>query len=391
MTEGYSHIVIGAGAIGSAAAYWLAEAGAEKVLVVEQFGLLPTLGASGDHSRIIRHAYHSPTYTALTRAMFAAWQEVEQRCGLPLYRRTGGLDLARAGGPGAADIAAYRAALDAADLPYDDLDVAQIRESYPQWRLEDDVIGLYQEAGGLLDIRRSVSAHTSMALAAGVEFRPHTVVTGIEVGPRSVTVVTSGGTVTADHLVVAAGSWTPDLMADLDLSFRLTLSQEQVSYLSSATLGDFTPERFPVWLFHGDQAGEFYGFPVYGEAGVKVGRDLAGEVIESKDRRFEGTDEEAQLLREFMARRLPGAAGPVLSSRTCVYDLPADRDFVLDTLPGSPHVAVFVGAGHAGKFASLVGQILAALTTAGETQHPIAPFRLDRPALTDPAFVPVFA
>ena len=67
-----------------------------------------------------------------------------------------------------------------------------------------------------------------------------------------------------------------------------------------------------------------------------------------------------------------------------------DRDFVLDVLPGHPHVAVFNGAGHAGKFASLVGRILAELLTTGTSSHPIDAFRLSRPAITDPDFEPVF-
>jgi sarcosine oxidase len=67
-----------------------------------------------------------------------------------------------------------------------------------------------------------------------------------------------------------------------------------------------------------------------------------------------------------------------------------DRDFVLDTLPHAPHVAVFNGAGHAGKFASLVGKILAELLTDGATRHPIEPFSLRRPAITDPNFEPAF-
>ena len=51
---------------------------------------------------------------------------------------------------------------------------------------------------------------------------------------------------------------------------------------------------------------------------------------------------------------------------------------------------MFNGAGHAGKFASLVGQILADLTTRGHTEPDIEAFRLDRPAITDPEYAPVF-
>ena len=388
MTQGYSHIVIGAGAIGSAAAYWLSQAGAERVLVLEQFDLGHALGSSGDHSRIIRRAYHRDDYTRLTDAMFDAWAHVQERSGLKIYTKTGGIDLAASEGSGAAEIDDYRRAMDAASIPYEELTVDDVRERYPQWRVPDDTIGLYQADGGILDIRKSVSAHMSLALAAGVEFRPRTTVTGVKIRPHGVTVATAEGPFDADHLVVAAASWLGDLMPDLGLSFPLALTQEQVAYFSSPKLSDFTPDRFPIWIHHGDEV--HYGFPVYGEAAVKIARDMRGRFISSADRVFEGDAEEAHLLHAFLSEYLPGAAGPLLVSKTCVYDMPADRDFVLDTVPGHPHVAVFNGAGHAGKFASLVGRILADLLTAGSTAHDIAPFRLTRPAIVDPDFVPVF-
>ena len=170
-TQGYSHIVIGAGAIGSAAAYWLAQGGAERVLVLEQFEFGHAFGSSGDHSRIIRRAYHREEYTALTDAMFAAWAQVEERSGLQVYTKTGGIDLAAAGSPGAAEIDGYRRAMDAAGIRYDELTIDDIRTQYPQWNVSDDTIGIHQADGGILDIRRSVSAHVSLARAAGVEFR----------------------------------------------------------------------------------------------------------------------------------------------------------------------------------------------------------------------------
>ncbi|MGF9660829.1 N-methyl-L-tryptophan oxidase [Arthrobacter crystallopoietes] len=388
MPQGYTHIVVGAGAIGSAAAYWLSRRPGTRVLVIEQFDLVNTLNSSGDVSRIIRHAYHSTDYTRLTGKMFETWSEIEERSGLKLYIKTGGLDMATASDESRAELDTYRSALAAEGIPYEDLTAAEIRARYPQWHVDDDVTGMYQEAGGLVDIRKTVAAHTSLAMANGAEFRPHTKVTGIDVHATSVTVRTSAGQFHADNLVVAAASWLSELMPDLGLNYRLTLSQEQVSYFTSQNLPEYTPEKFPIWIFHGEQT--FYGFPVYGEPAIKLARDLRGRFISSDERVYEGDDAEAAVLRSFLERYLPGAVGPVYANKTCVYDMAPDRDFVMDTLPGSPHVAVFNGAGHAGKFASLAGKILAELVTDGSTALPIEPFSLLRPAITDPDFKPVF-
>ena len=73
-----------------------------------------------------------------------------------------------------------------------------------------------------------------------------------------------------------------------------------------------------------------------------------------------------------------------------MYDLTADRNFILDTIPGHPRIGLFVGAGHAAKFAGLIGHILADLAIDGRTGYPIEAFSIDRPAIRDPGFPPDF-
>ena len=388
MKQSHAHIVVGAGALGSAAAYRLAAAGETDILVLEQFELGHDRGASEDHSRIIRHAYHSPTYTALTQAAYDAWTEIEEESGVQVVLRTGGLDLARSGTPGEAEVHGYRAAMDHVGIGSETLDASEIRRHWPQWRIEDDVIGLYQEDGGLLDVRKATAAHIALARRRGVEFRAGTTVRGIRSTPSHVAVETDRGTFRAESVVLCMASWLPGILEDLSLPWRMTLSQEQVSYFSPRDLRDFAPDRFPMWIWHGDSF--YYGFPVYGEVAVKIARDMRGVFITEETRSYVPDPRETAVLADFLRSRLPGAHGPELLSKTCVYDMPADRDFIIDHVPGHDRIAVAIGAGHAAKFAGLIGRIVADLVTKGATPLPIDAFRADRPALTDPSFVPTF-
>jgi len=386
--ESFSHIVIGAGALGTGTAYWLAKSGASNIALLDQFELGHTRGASEDHSRIIRHAYHSPNYTSLTRASYDAWAEVEDETGLQLVLKTGGLDMAEGGSAGEKELDNYRQSLGAAGIPWEDLDVQTIRKRWPQFTIPDSTLGMFQQDGGILDIRKANAAHMSRARQMGVQVRPLTKVTSLRDIDGGVEVATEHGSYHAESVVLCAGSWTAELLKSMGVEWKITLSQEQISYFATPNLRDFMPDRFPTWIWHGDPL--FYGFPIYGEVAVKVGRDMAGRFVTQESRSFEPDPTETRLLENFLSRYLPGAVGPELYSRTCVYDMPSDRDFVLDSVPGHPNVTVGIGAGHAAKFGSLLGQILADLALKGETNYPISAFRADRPALTDPSFEPVF-
>lgn len=380
----FEHIVIGAGALGSAAAYWLsARSGSGRVLLCEQFYPGHPWGSSDDHSRIIRHAYHSPVYTALTPSAYSTWAEVEEHSGERLVLRTGGLDLAGEDTPGHAVLETYRASLDVAGIPYERLDAGTIRAGWPQWAVTPDTTGIYQADGGLVDIRRATAAHLRLARQQGVTVLEDCRVQEVRSLRRGVEISTDSGVFTAGSLIVCAGSWAGRLLTALGCPFTITLSQEQVQYFAAPDLDLFHPDRFPIWVWHGDQ--DLYGFPVYGEPAVKAARDMTGRFVTPQTRSFVPDPAEAEYVRSFLQQRLPGAVGPVHLAKTCVYDLPRDRDLVIGPVPEHPRVFIAIGAGHAGKFASLIGAVLADLATEGHTAYPISAFRPDRPSLAPTA------
>jgi sarcosine oxidase len=385
MARQFRFVVVGCGGIGSAAAYWLARECGGEVLALEQFRLGHDQGASEDHSRIIRHAYHSRVYTALTQAAYDAFEVVERESGMQLVHRTGGLDLAERGTDGEAELRGYAESMDGRGIEYHLLDAAEIRARYPQFRVDEDIVGLYQADGGILDIRRAVATHVALARAAGAEVRGDVEVRDIVARPQGVEVVTDDETFLADQVIVCAGAWTRRLLTSaLGVDLPITLTQEQITYFSTPNLRELTPDRFPIWIWHGDPV--FYGFPVYGEVATKAAIDLGGPFVELEAREWPPDEERVKAVEAFLARRIPAALGPRLYSRTCLYDMPPDRDFLVDRLPGEDRVLVCVGAGHAAKFAGVLGRILAELAQHGETAYPIDAFRADRPAMTDPSF-----
>lgn len=388
MRRAYAVIVIGCGGIGSAAAYWLACRTGPDVLAIEQFELGHDRGSSQDHSRIIRRSYHNPDYIAITDAAYQAWHEVEEESGVQLVLKTGGLDLEMIGTTGVKDLSHCAAAMTKHSIPYEQLDSRELMYRWPQLQLTDNVRGLYQADGGLVDAAKANAVHVGLARAHGATIREHLVVRAIRTVGDMVEVNTEEGVFTAPHVIVTAGAWTGNLLAGLGVDWRLSVTQEQVTYFATPHLHEFTPERFPIWIWRDEV--EFYGFPIYGEVATKAGQDVGGRVTSAETRTFE-VDEDARIrLVQFLEERMPRFLGPELYTKTCLYTMPPDRHFVLDAVPGHPRITVAADAAHAFKFAALFGKILSQLAVDGSTEYPIAPFSADRPALTDPSFQPIF-
>ena len=112
MAQQYQAIVIGCGAIGAATSYWLSRRLGGGVLALEQYQQGHSRGASEDHSRVIRHAYSRPEYTALTPAAYQSWNVAERGTGLQFVYRTGGLIIAEQASAGAAYLAAATTAME---------------------------------------------------------------------------------------------------------------------------------------------------------------------------------------------------------------------------------------------------------------------------------------
>ena len=60
-------------------------------------------------------------------------------------------------------------------------------------------------------------------------------------------------------------------------------------------------------------------------------------------RTFERDEAAFIRVRDFLGEHLPGVLGPPIYTKTCLYTLTPDRDFVIDRLPDAPGVVVGLG------------------------------------------------
>ncbi len=371
-------VVVGLGALGSAAAYQLSKRLGAGVLGLEQFEVGHDRGASQDHSRIIRRSYHTPGYVRLADEAYRAWREVEGEAGQELVVTTGGLDLWPH--DAAIPMKDYVDSMAAEGVEFEELDAAETMRRWPQWRLTEDVRLLFQPDAGLLAAMRCNDAHRRLAREHGATLADRTRVVAIDPAGREATVRTDDGRAfTCGKVIVATDAWTNELLEPLGTRLPLTVTQEQVTYFAPFDLASFSPDRFPIWIWMDDPS--FYGFPAFDGAGVKAAQDCGGREVTTDTRTFEPDQETFDRVRGFVEAHLPDALGPPVT-KTCLYTLSPDRDFVIDAVPGHPEVLVALGAAHAFKFASLIGRALADLAIDGSTELDLEPFRIDRPALT---------
>ena len=381
--ERYDLAIVGLGGVGSAAAWFAARAG-QSVIGLERFALGGHHhGASHDHSRIIRHSYHTEHYVNLTHGAYDAWREVEAASGDECIHLTGGIDLFPANA--AIDVDTYRDAMRAAGIGFDELTPAEVMTRWPAWTVPADATVLYQANTGIVSPAATVPLLQGLATAHGAELHGDAAVTAIE--PRGHDLIIhciDGRVIHAGHVVVAADAWTAPLIEPLGTSLPLTVTREQVTYYDTDTPQDFERGNFPVWIWMDDPS--FYGFPTFGRPGVKIAQDCGGTEVDPDRRGFDPDPAILARTDAFAAAAFGGRLGPPLSTTTCLYTLTPDRDFVVDTLPDHPNVHVALGAGHGFKFVAWFGRTLAALASGGDPGCDLTPFGLDRPALTDPAW-----
>ena len=370
----YDVVIVGAGVMGSATAYWLSRAG-KRVALLDKHQPGHVGAASGDESRTIRYQYRGQdVYTEMVVEAAELWKAFDAQLGTNFYQEQGVLCMQSKPDHGPV-VAGYEGLCRLGFEPLW-LDSLDLRRRFPQFTNVDSGY-LHEGVGGFVAAGPATRAlaQTSEELGATLYTEAEVVEFRESAARVSAAVTRDGRVFEADAFVVATGSWTPGLLPNLPI--RVWSSAARLHYLRPT---DRIAYSFPRLCPFAVVDTQFYGFPVHWQGSMKLADDMIGAPFNPDSNREDADPVALAKLREFLRMYIPGIAdAEVTYSKTCTYAMTVDSDFVIGQLPGWANAFVATGfSGHGFKFGILIGQILSDLAIGGATRWDLSRFSLNR-------------
>jgi sarcosine oxidase len=379
-------IVLGLGAVGSAATYQLARRGI-ATLGIDQFAPPHAQGSTHGETRITRQAIgEGAEYTPLAQRSHVLWREIEQECGAELLTVTGGLFISSAARCADVHVASFFANTLAAARRYgirhEVLDAAQMRHRFPAFNVADTEQGYFEYEAGFLRPEACVAAQLALAQRHGALLHTGERVLELREEGGRCWVVSERARYSAGRVILAVGPWLPQLVPGLERLFRVT-RQITCWFEPRSSVEPFLPDRFPVFIGEPQRAREaIYGFPaLHGRSGgVKIASAQYGEATAAGSvRRHIGPEECTALHESAVASCFPLLSDRCIKAESCLYTVTADSGFVIDRCPPFKHVTLASAcSGHGFKHSAALGEALAELASVGRSTLDLSPFRLSR-------------
>jgi sarcosine oxidase len=337
-------VVIGAGAMGSSTAWWLARRG-RSVALLEQHAPGHDRGSSHGGTRIFRFGYPDPAYVRMAQEALPLWRELEDDAGVPLLEETGAVDH---GDP--ASIKQTADAMAACGAAHEHLTPEAAHERWPGMRFDGDV--LFHHDGGRCLADATVAALHARAAHHGADVRFGLGAITLDQRAHGIEARSPGGDIwRAPVAVVTAGAWLPKVVGSSVPLPPLRVTREQVQHFAPLDAG----ARWPSFIHHREPW--VYGLLTPGE-GVKVAAHHVGPEVDPDT--SAGPDEAmAAYVVDYVREWFPGLEPEARHIARCLYTTTPDESFVLER-----HGPLVIGSpcsGHGFKFTPLIGRRLADL------------------------------
>lgn len=374
MIDSYDVIVVGVGGMGSAACQHLASRG-QRVLGLEQFPLVHDRGSSHGETRIIRQAYFEhPDYVPLLLRTYELWNDLERNTRRTLFHQVG---LILSGVADGETIAGARNASRLYEIPLENLTGAEARRRWNLFQFPDEHDVVFELKAGFLRVEACVQAQIDQAIQLGAAIHADERMIEWQSTGNTVVVRTDRATYSAGKLVIAAGAWAGQYLAQLGLPLKI--ARKFVGWFRIPPNREDAFRGIPTYFFELPH-GTFYGFPSIDGQTAKLAEHSGGQPIADPanvDRECHADD--TPRLMAFVQGHLPGLCPDLDRHSVCLYTLTPDQHFIIDRHPEHDNVAIAAGfSGHGFKFTPVVGEALADLATHGTTDLPIRFLGIDR-------------
>jgi sarcosine oxidase len=353
-------IVMGLGAVGSAAACALASRG-HRVTGFDRWSPPHAFGSTHGESRVTREsAWEGADYVPLVRRANYLWRDLERESGVvegTFFLRNGGLFAASPGSPFIVD---SKASADAHGVPHEVIAATEMRARWPAFEPADDMIGFVDHHAGVLFPEPILRAQHAFARRHGADLHLDEAVESWAADGEGVRVTTARGQYHASRLIICTGAWMPAVLAPLGVELRI---ERNTLHWIAARAGapPMDPARFPVLIVSEDGAHATAVFPsIAGAVKLAAHHSRAFTTAGTIDRAISRRD--IDQVTRIAQRFIPRAAGEWLRGATCMYTDTPHGHFILDRHPA--HAQVVLGSpcnGFGLKFAAATGEALAML------------------------------
>jgi len=387
MQNQYDVIVIGLGAMGSAALYQLTRQGA-NVLGIDQFRPPHTLGSSHGESRITRLAIgEGAVYVPFALRSHAIWRELEAESGAALLTLSGGLIICPTGGGaqfhGQQDFVEQTAAIARQfAIEHQIWDATTVRTRWPQLRISDREHAYYEPTGGLVAVERAIETQLRLAKQRGAVLHLEEELLSYTPTADGVTVTTKAGVYGADKVILAAGPWVRTLLPKA-FATQFNIYRQVIYWFEVDEPARFHSDRLPFLIWIGDTQEEYFSLFPYADGGTIGAKVLTEEyqqtVTPTSVDRTVHAQEVQRIYRDFVQRRVAGVQARCLKSEVCLYTNTPDENFIIDFHPESERVIVASPcSGHGFKHSAAIGETLAQLALTGTSTLDVRPFAFSR-------------
>jgi sarcosine oxidase len=386
--ETYDLIIIGLGAVGSAALCQSALRGA-RVLGIDRFWPPHDFGSSHGETRITRQAVgEGAEFVPLVLRANVLWRALEAATGETLLVQKGGLILldGDAGVPGAGAVF-FNQTVDCArrfGIEHQLLGAEEIGRRFPQFLLQHGAEGYLEPGAGFLFPEKCISAQLSVAGANRAEMRTGEIVTNIVTEPSGVVVETNRSRYGAAKVVLTPGPWMADwarTICGLEETHFAVYRQTLYWFGLERPEARFSQEQMPIFIWSSNQVEKgFYGFPSLDGVSVKVATEQFTSLSDPKEGQAAVTPEQAQdFYDDYVRVSLRGLSSQCLRAATCFYTVVPDHRFLIDHGVDSERVW-FASAcsGHGFKHSAAVGEALAQMALGEAPAVDLRPFARDR-------------